>query len=245
MQQQSPATPAAPSGPRTRPRRQRSLEPRARPAPTCWRRSTSRRCAPRPGRTRSPTSGLSGHREEGRRLFGYDIFGEGERLLAVMTEAGGAPRTLTIVRGTFDAARVGAAFIAATPGATEARWRDSPLWEGRGQRRAGRRAGDAANAGAGGAEPVRARDRRGLGNRPGCPHGPARHPAALARRRSRRGPAAFIALNVTDGMRARAAGVVELPPGLAICAARARSRRRPEPGRDRRHRQRAATPPPP
>ena len=44
-------------------------------------------------------SGLSGQREEGRRLFGYDIFGEGERLLAVMTEAGGVPRTLTIVRG--------------------------------------------------------------------------------------------------------------------------------------------------
>ena len=47
--------------------------------------------------------------------------------------------------------------------------------------------------------------------------------AAFARRRPSReqlGPAAFVALNVTDGMRARAAGMVDLPPGLAICAAR-------------------------
>src|ERR1700689_481169 len=58
-------------------------------------------------------SSLSGDREEGRRLFGYDIFSESDRLLAVMSEAGGTPRTLTIVRGTFDAARVGAAFVAA------------------------------------------------------------------------------------------------------------------------------------
>jgi hypothetical protein len=34
------------------------------------------------------------------------------------------------------------------------------------------------------------------------------------------GPVAFVALNVTDGMRARAAGFVDLPPGLAIGAVR-------------------------
>jgi len=165
-------------------------------------------------------SGLSGQREEGRRLFGYDIFGESERLLAVMTEAGGVPRTLTIVRGTFDPARVGAAFIAATPGATEGRWRDSPLWEGQG-----------ANGGQavalvtprtlvqGEASQVRGAIDAAWGIVPD-----ARTVPLGTLRRSldadHQGPAVFIALNVTDGMRARAAGFVELPPGLAICAAR-------------------------
>ena len=161
-------------------------------------------------------SGLSGQREEGRRLFGYDIFSEAERLLAVMTEAGGAPRTLTIVRGTFDPARVGAAFVAATPGATETRWRDSPLWEGGGRAVAlvtpRTLVQGEPNAGP-------RRHRRRLGDRPRRADGSARRPPAVARRRPP-GPAAFIALNVTDGMRARAAGFVELPPGLALGAAR-------------------------
>jgi len=165
-------------------------------------------------------SGLSGQREEGRRLFGYDIFGESERLLAVMTEAGGVPRTLTIVRGTFDPARVAAAFIAATPGAAEGRWRESPLWEGQGA--------NGAQAVAlvtprtlvqGESNQVRAAIDAAWGIVPD-----ARTVPLGALRRSldadQAGPAAFIALNVTDGMRARAAGIVELPPGLATCAAR-------------------------
>jgi hypothetical protein len=161
-------------------------------------------------------SGLSGQREEGRRLFGYDIFGEGERLLSVMTEAGGVPRTLTIVRGTFDPARVGAAFVASTPGATETRWRDSPLWEG------------------GGRAVALVTPRTLVQGEPGAVRGAidaawglvpdARTVPLGTLRRSldadHAGPAAFIALNVTDGMRARAAGFVDLPPGLAICAAR-------------------------
>jgi len=167
-------------------------------------------------------SGLSGQREEGRRLFGYDIFGEGERLLAVMTEAGGAPRTLTIVRGTFDPGRVGAAFIAATPGATEGRWRDSPLWQG------GPNEQGVAQAVAlvtprtlvqGEVNQVRGAIDAAWGMVPD-----ARTVPLGALRRSldadHPGPAGFIALNVTDGMRARAAGVADLPPGLAICAAR-------------------------
>ena len=175
-------------------------------------------------------SGLSGQREEGRRLFGYDIFGESERLLAVMTEAAGVPRTLTIVRGTFDPARVGAAFIAASPGATEGRWRDSPLWQGapneqgvapavalvtprtlvQGEANQVRAAIDAAWGIVPDARTVPLGDvRRSLNaDRPGNNPG------------NDRGPAAFVALNVTDGMRARAAGVVDLPPGLAICAGR-------------------------
>jgi hypothetical protein len=165
-------------------------------------------------------SGLSGQREEARQLFGYDIFAEGERLLAVMSEAGGTPRSMTIVRGTFDPARVGAAFVAATPGATEGRWRDSPLWEGQAQ-------GEARAV-------ALVTPRTLVRGEPGAVRGAidaawglvpdARTTPLGAVRRSldadHPGPVAFLALNVTDGMRARAAGFVDLPPGLAIIAAR-------------------------
>jgi hypothetical protein len=165
-------------------------------------------------------SGLSGQREEARQLFGYDIFAEGERLLAVMSEAGGTPRSMTIVRGTFDPGRVGAAFIAATPGVTEGRWRDSLLWEGQvqGQARA----------------VALVTPRTLVQGEPGAVRGAidaawgvvpdARTTPLGAVRRSldadHPGPVAFVALNVTDGMRARAAGFVDLPPGLAIVSAR-------------------------
>ena len=161
-------------------------------------------------------SGLSGDREEGRRLFGYDIFTEADRLLAVMSEAGGTPRTLTIVRGSFDAARVGAAFVAATPGATAARWRDSPLWEGAGRAVA---LVTPRTLVQGDPDAVRGAIDAAWGIVPD-----ARTVPLGAIRRSldadHPGPAVFIALNVTDGMRARAAGFVELPPGLALAAAR-------------------------
>jgi hypothetical protein len=165
-------------------------------------------------------SGLSGQREEARKLFGYDIFAEGDRLLVVMSEAGGTPRSMTIVRGTFDPARVGATFAAATPGAAETRWRDSPLWEGQAQ---------------GQARAVALVTPRTLVmGEPGAVRGAidaawgvvpdARTTPLGAVRRSldadHPGPAAFIALNVTDGMRARAAGFVDLPPGLAVVAMR-------------------------
>ncbi|HEY6477063.1 MAG TPA: hypothetical protein VI456_10810 [Polyangia bacterium] len=161
-------------------------------------------------------SGLSGQREEGRRLYGYDIFAEGERLLAVMSEAGGTPRSMTIVRGTFEPSRIGAAFVASTPGAAEGRWRDSPLWEG------------------GGRAVALVTPRTLVQGEPGAVRGAidaawgmvpdARTTPLGAVRRSldadHPGPVAFVALNVTDGMRARAAGFVDLPPGLAITAAR-------------------------
>jgi hypothetical protein len=230
MQQQSPSTPAAQSGPRSAPDDSDlwNLAPASsdvlaevdlaalRASP--WSRSLTE-------------SGLSGQREEGRRLFGYDIFGESERLLAVMTEAGGVPRTLTIVRGAFDPARVGAAFIAATPGATEGRWRDSPLWEGKAvQDQQGGGEGVAMAVALvtprtlvqGEANQVRAAIDAAWGIVPDArtmPLGTLRR-SLDADRPDHTGPAAFVALNVTDGMRARAAGVVELPPGLALCAAR-------------------------
>ncbi len=179
-------------------------------------------------------SGFSGQREEGRRLFGYDIFAEGERLLSVMTEAGGVPRTLTIVRGTFDPARVGAAFVASTPGATETRWRDSPLWEGGGRAVA---LVTPRTLVQGEPDAVRGAIDAAWGLVPD-----ARTVPLGALRRSldadHAGPAAFVALNVTDGMRARAAGFVDLPPGLAICRRTPRPGRRSQPGRHRRARQR-------
>jgi len=220
MQQQSPSTPAAEAGPRTAPDDSDlwNLAPASsdvvaevdlaalRASP--WSHSLTE-------------SGLSGQRDEGRRLFGYDIFGESDRLLVVMSEAGGVPRTLTIVRGTFDPARVGAAFVAATVGATEGRWRDSLLWQ----------AGDGGRAVAlvtprtlvqGDSNEVRAAIDAAWGMVPDAravPLGTIRR-ALGADRLDHAGPAAFVALNVTDGMRARAAGIVDLPPGLAICAAR-------------------------
>ena len=224
-QQQSPATPAAQSGPRSAPDDSDlwNLAPASsdvvaevdlaalRASP--WSHSLTE-------------SGLSGQREEGRRLFGYDIFGEGERLLAVMTEAAGVPRTLTIVRGTFDPARVAAAFIAATPGATAGRWRDSPLWQG------GPNEQGVAQAVAlvtprtlvqGEANQVRGAIDAAWGIVPDArtvPLGGLRRSLDADHAGNERGPAAFVALNVTDGMRARAAGIVDLPPGLAICAGR-------------------------
>ena len=219
MQQQSPSTPAAQSGPRSAPD-DSDLWNLAPASADVLAEVDLAALRASPWSHSLTESGLSGQREAGRRLFGYDIFSESERLLAVMTEAGGVPRTLTIVRGTFDPARVGAAFIAATPGATEGRWRESPLWEGQGAS-----SGQAValvtprTLVQGESNQVRAAIDAAWGMVPDArtvPLGTLRrsldadHP----------GSAAFIALNVTDGMRARAAGIVELPPGLAICAAR-------------------------
>jgi hypothetical protein len=219
MPQQSPATPAAQSGPRTGPD-DSDLWNLAPASADVLAEVDLAALRASPWSHSLTESGLSGQREEGRRLFGYDIFGESERVLAVMTEAGGVPRTLTIVRGTFDPARVAAAFIAATPGATEGRWRDSPLWEGQGAN------GSQAVALVtprtlvqGEANQVRGAIDAAWGMVPDArtvPLGTLRR----ALDADHAGPAAFIALNVTDGMRARAAGIVDLPPGLAICAAR-------------------------
>ena len=220
LQQQSPATPAAQSGPRSA-ADDSDLWNLAPASADVLAEVDLAALRASPWSHALTESALSGQREEGRRLFGYDIFSESERLLAVMTEAGGAPRSLTIVRGTFDPARVGAAFIAARPGATEGRWRDSPLW----QETEGGEGGQAValvtprTLVQGEANQVRAAIDAAWGIVPD-----ARTVPLGALRRSldadHQGPAAFIALNVTEGMRARAAGVAELPPGLAICAAR-------------------------
>jgi hypothetical protein len=159
---------------------------------------------------------FGGEREERRRTFGYDVFGDGERLLVVATEVAGVPHNLTIARGRFDAGRVGAAFLAATPGATATRWRDSPLWEGGGRAVAlvtPRTLVDGAP------DEVRAAVDAAWGIVPDARGGPL---GELRRtlEADRNPPALFLALTVTDGMRARAAGFLELPRELRRGAAR-------------------------
>jgi hypothetical protein len=215
MQQQSPSTPAAQSGPRGAPD-DSDLWNLAPASSDVLAEVDLAALRASPWSHALTESGLSGQREAGRRLFGYDIFGECDRLLTVMSEAGGVQRTLTIVRGTFDPARVGAAFVAATPGATEGRWRDSQVWEGGGRAVA---LVTPRTLVQGEANDVRAAIDAAWGIVPD-----ARSLQLGAIRRSldadHPGPAAFIALNVTDGMRARAAGFVDLPPGLALGAVR-------------------------
>jgi hypothetical protein len=159
---------------------------------------------------------FGGEREERRRSFGYDVFSDGERLLVVATEVAGIPHNLTVARGRFDAARVGAAFSAATPGATATRWRDSPLWEGGGRAVAlvtPRTLVD------GTPDEVRAAIDAAWGIVPDARGGPL---GELRRtlEADRNAPAVFLALTVTDGMRARAAGFLELPRELRRAAAR-------------------------
>ena len=159
---------------------------------------------------------LDGDREERRRRFGYDVFTEAERMLVAGAEAAGGTQTLTVARGRFDGERVGAAFRAAAPGATGSEWRGSALWEGEGRAVAlvtprtlvqgdgprVRAAVDAAwgvvaDAGAGGLGELR----RGLDA-------------------DKNPPAVMLAISVTEGMRARAAGFLAVPAGLHRVGAR-------------------------
>jgi hypothetical protein len=162
------------------------------------------------------STGLAGDRDESRRIFGYDLFAEGERLVAVGTEAAGAQRSLSIVRGRFDPARIGAAFLAATPGATAGHWRDSPLWEGRGRAVALVTPRTLAQ---GDPESVRGAIDAAWGIVPDASTGPL---GVLRRALGADGkvPAVFVALSLTDAMRGRAAGTIELPPGLTTAAGR-------------------------
>ena len=162
-------------------------------------------------------SSLSGQREENLRLYGFDLFADGDRLLAVGSEAGGdTTHTLTIVRGRFDPARVAAAFGASTAGVVPNRWRDSPLWEGQGRAVAlvTPRTLVAGESGA-----VRGAIDAAWGIIPDARTGPLGQ-LRRAMNADQGGPAAFAALTVTDGTRARAAGVIDLPAGLINAAVR-------------------------
>lgn len=165
-------------------------------------------------------SGLSGQREESRRAFGYDPFTDGDRLLAAAIETdaqtGGVPRVLVVVRGRFDAGQVGAAFGAANPGARQGSWRDTGLWEAPGRAIAlvtprTLVSGDPAD--------VRGAIDAAWGIVPDARSGPLAELRG-GQANERPGPAVFVAVGITDALRARAAEFAALPPGLLRAGAR-------------------------
>ena len=159
---------------------------------------------------------LDGEREERRRRFGYDVFTEAERMLVAGAEAAGGTNTLTIARGRFDGERVASAFLGATPGAVATQWRGSSLWEGQGRAVALVTPRTIAQ---GDGPRVRASIDAAWGvvtDAGGGPLGEIRR--ALD---ADKNPAAVtVAISVTDGMRARAAGMFTLPDGLRRVGAR-------------------------
>ena len=159
---------------------------------------------------------LDGEREERRQRFGYDVFTEAERMLVAGAEAAGGTNTLTIARGRFDAQHVASAFLAATPGAVATQWRGSSLWEGQGRavalvtpRTLAQGDGPRVRASIDAAWAV-------VADAGGGPLGEIRRALGA----DKNPPAVTIAISVTDGMRARAAGMFTLPDGLRRVGAR-------------------------
>jgi hypothetical protein len=163
------------------------------------------------------TGGIVEDREERRRAFGYDVFSDADRVVVVGADATGGSTQAVVVVGRFDAARVGAAFTAATPGAAASRWRDCALWEGGGRAVAVLPSGRTLVQGT--PETARAAIDAAWGVVPDARGGPL---GALAREigADERRPAITLALLVTDEMRARAAGVAEVPAELRRLAGR-------------------------
>jgi hypothetical protein len=158
------------------------------------------------------TGGFAGDKEDRLTRFGYDVFADADRMVVVGGESVGSTRTLTLARGRFDPERIGGAFAGVTKGA----WRDSPLWQ------AGPRAVALATprtVAQGGPDDVRAAIDAGWGIVPDA-RGGALGELRRQLQAERRGPAIFIAAAITDAVRARANGVVDLPPGLERGAAR-------------------------
>jgi hypothetical protein len=159
---------------------------------------------------------FDGAREARRRAFGYDVFTEADRMLVTGAETPTGTSTLTIARGRFDGARIGAAFQAATPGATTADWRGSPLWEGQGRavvlvtpRTLAQGDGPRVRAAVDAAWAM-------------VPDGGAGPLGELRRAldADKNPPAVTLAISVTDAMRTRAAGALAVPDGLRRIGAR-------------------------
>jgi hypothetical protein len=172
--------------------------------------------------SRSPWSsslvkgGLAEDREARQQTFGYDVFADVDRLLVAATEPADAGGALTVARGRFDAGRVESSFLAATPGAVAARWRESPLWEGGGRAVA---LVTPRTLVQGSPEAVRGAIDAAWGAAPDARGGPL---GELRREldAERPGAAVVLALVVSDEVRTRAAGFVELPDGLRRLGAR-------------------------
>jgi len=163
------------------------------------------------------TGGFVEDREERRRVFGYDVFNDADRIVVAGFEGAGGTTQIVVVVGRFDAARVGQAFASATPGAVAPRWRDCPIWEGGGRAVTVLPSGRTLVQGT--PETARAAIDAAWGVVPDARGGPL---GALARdvdAESHR-PAVTLALLVTDEVRARASGIVDVPPDLRRGAAR-------------------------
>jgi hypothetical protein len=161
-------------------------------------------------------SALSGQLEQSRRTLGYDPFTDGDRLVVAAVDVGGVPHDLTAVRGRFDPSRLAAAFKASNPQAAETRWRDSPIWEASGRAIA---LVTPRTVVSGGPADVRGAIDAAWGIVPDAKAGPL---GELRRSMAadRDGPAAFVAVNLNDALRARAAGFLSLPAGMRRFAAR-------------------------
>jgi hypothetical protein len=159
---------------------------------------------------------LDGDRDERRGRFGYDVFTEAERMVVAGTEVTGGTNALTIARGRFDAERVGGAFVASAPGVVATQWRQSPLWEGQGRELALVTPRTIVH---GDSQRVRAAVDASWGVVADVGAGPL---GALRRTldADRNPPAVTFAVTVTEGMRARAAGVLSVPDGLLRIGAR-------------------------
>jgi hypothetical protein len=161
------------------------------------------------------TGGFAEDRDERLRQLGYDVFNDADRVVVAALDVAGAPKQIVVVAGRFDAEKIARAFLSSTPGAAATRWRDCRIWEGGGRSLAlvGRTLVQGAP------DTVRAAVDAAWGIVPDARDGPlgtlARGEDAVAR------PAAItLAVIVTDDVRARADGIVELPPGLSRLAAR-------------------------
>jgi hypothetical protein len=159
---------------------------------------------------------LGGEREARQRAFGYDVFTEADRMLVTGAEAATGTSTLTVARGRFDGERVGAAFLAATPGAAKADWRGSPIWESEGRAVALVTARTLAQ---GDGARVRGAVDAAWAIVPDAGAGPLGE-LRRALDADKNPPAVTLAISVTEEMRARAAGVLVVPDGLRRLGAR-------------------------
>jgi hypothetical protein len=163
------------------------------------------------------TGGFVEDRDERQRAFGYDVFSDADRIVVAGFDGGAASSQIVVVVGRFDAARVGAAFRSATPSATETRWRDCLVWEGAGRAVVVFPSGHTLVQTT--PELARAAIDAAWGVVPDARGGPL---GALVRDlgADTRRPAVALALLVTDDLRARAAGLAEVPPDLRRVAGR-------------------------
>lgn len=162
------------------------------------------------------TGGFVEDREARLREFGYDVFNDADRVVIAAIDVAGQERQVVVVFGRLDVARAGRAFREAGPGATDAVWRDCRIWE----------RGDRAVAAVGRAlvqgtpETVRAAIDAAWGVVPDAGASPLGTLVRDLGVSGARRPALTLAVTITDDVRARAEGVVEVPPSLRRGAVR-------------------------